>query len=123
MGVTPDAPIGMFDSGVGGLTVLHATLVRLPNEDVVYLGDTGRFPYGPRSQDELIAYGRELTAILVEQGAKLIVVACNSATAAALPVLQRPGNNVPKLLMVFCDGRGLPSDEQERMQQVGCACE
>ena len=62
MGVNADAPIGMFDSGVGGLTVLHATLVRLPHEDVVYLGDTGRFPYGSRSKDELITYGRELTA-------------------------------------------------------------
>lgn len=84
-----DAPIGMFDSGVGGLTVLHATLVRLPQEDVIYLGDTGRFPYGPRSREELTAYARELSGILVERGAKIIVVACNSATAAALPTLQR----------------------------------
>ncbi len=79
----------MFDSGVGGLTVLHAVLVRLPHEDVVYIGDTGRFPYGPRSRDELVGYARELTGALVERGAKIVVVACNSATAAALPVLQR----------------------------------
>ncbi|MFM7693309.1 MAG: glutamate racemase [Actinomycetota bacterium] len=87
--MTPEAPIGMFDSGVGGLTVLHAVMVRLPHEDVVYVGDTGRFPYGPRTRDELIAYARELTGILVQRGAKIVVVACNSATAAALPTLQR----------------------------------
>ena len=94
----------MFDSGVGGLTVLHAVLVRLPHEDVVYLGDTGRFPYGPRTHDELIAYGRELTGILVERGAKMIVVACNSATAAALPVLQRE-SPVPVLGVVTPEAR------------------
>jgi glutamate racemase len=116
MGVTPDAPIGMFDSGVGGLTVLHATLVRLPNEDVVYLGDTGRFPYGPRSPEELIAYGRELTAILVEQGAKLIVVACNSATAAALPVLQRE-SPVPVLGVITPEARA--AVQATRARKVG----
>jgi glutamate racemase len=106
----------MFDSGVGGLTVLHATLVRLPNEDVVYLGDTGRFPYGPRSPEELIAYGRELTAILVEQGAKLIVVACNSATAAALPVLQREAP-VPVLGVITPEARA--AVQATRARKVG----
>lgn len=104
MRVRADAPIGMFDSGVGGLTVLHATLVRLPHEDVVYVGDTGRFPYGPRSKDELIAYARELTAILVERGAKVVVVACNSATAAALPTLQREAP-VPVLGVITPEAR------------------
>jgi glutamate racemase len=87
--VTGAAPIGMFDSGVGGLTVLHECLVTMPNEDFVYIGDTGRFPYGPRSRDELVGYARELYALLEARGVKLVVVACNSATAAALPVLQR----------------------------------
>ena len=96
--------IGVFDSGVGGLTVLHATLVRLPHEDVVYVGDTGRFPYGPRSRDELIAYARELTGILVERGAKLVVVACNSATAAALPTLQQE-SPVPVLGVITPEAR------------------
>ncbi len=87
--MTGAAPIGMFDSGVGGLTVLHECLVTMPNEDFVYVGDTGRFPYGPRSRDELIGYARELYALLEARGVKLVVVACNSATAAALPVLQQ----------------------------------
>src|SRR5450432_4167817 len=82
-------PIGVFDSGVGGLTVLHECLVGMPHEDYLYVGDTGRFPYGDHSLDELRDYARELTGWLVGQGVKLIVVACNSATAAALPVLQR----------------------------------
>src|SRR5439155_587954 len=81
--------IAVFDSGVGGLTVLHECLVSLPHEDYVYLGDTARFPYGDRSQPELEAFALELATRLVDEGAKLLVVACNSATAAALPALRR----------------------------------
>jgi glutamate racemase len=81
-------PIGVFDSGVGGLTVLHELLVTLPHEDFLYLGDTARFPYGERSATELQGFALHIAQELVERGAKLLVVACNSATAAALPVLQ-----------------------------------
>ncbi len=81
-------PVAVFDSGVGGLTVLHECLVSLPHEDFLYLGDTARFPYGDRSSDELLGFARELAGILLERGAKLLVVACNSATAAALPALR-----------------------------------
>jgi glutamate racemase len=79
----------VFDSGVGGLTVLHECLVSLPHEDFLYLGDTARFPYGDRPAEELLGFARELAGILLERGAKLLVVACNSATAAALPALRR----------------------------------
>jgi glutamate racemase len=81
-------PVAVFDSGVGGLTVLHECLVSLPHEDFLYLGDTARFPYGDRSADELLTFARELAGILLERGAKLLVVACNSATSAALPALE-----------------------------------
>jgi len=81
-------PIGVFDSGVGGLTVLHECLVTLPHEDFVYLGDGARLPYGPRPLDELRRFAREIGAYLEARDVKLIVVACNSATAAALPELQ-----------------------------------
>jgi glutamate racemase len=81
-------PVAVFDSGVGGLTVLHECLVSLPHEDFLYLGDTARFPYGDRSAEELLGFARELAAILLERGAKALVVACNSATAAALPALR-----------------------------------
>jgi glutamate racemase len=84
----PDLPIAVFDSGVGGLTVLHECLVSLPHEDFVYLGDTARFPYGTRTQPELEAFALELAGLLFEEGAKLLVVACNAATSAALPALQ-----------------------------------
>jgi glutamate racemase len=81
-------PIAMFDSGVGGLTVLHECLVSLPHEDFVYLGDTARFPYGNREAEELRGFAWELAELLLEGGAKLLVVACNSATAAAFTHLR-----------------------------------
>jgi glutamate racemase len=83
-----ELPVAMFDSGVGGLTVLHECLVSLPHEDFIYLGDTARFPYGDRSPEELLAFARRLAEELLARGAKLLVVACNSATAAALPTLR-----------------------------------
>jgi glutamate racemase len=78
------APIGVFDSGVGGLTVLHELLVALPQEDFLYLGDSARFPYGDRAPAELRAFSRQIADVLLGRGAKLIVVACNSATSSAL---------------------------------------
>ncbi|MEA2448919.1 MAG: glutamate racemase [Thermoleophilaceae bacterium] len=81
-------PIAVFDSGVGGLTVLHECLVWLPHEDFVYLGDTARFPYGGRAPDELRARSLAVAEALQREGAKMIVVACNSATSAALPALR-----------------------------------
>ena len=81
-------PIGVFDSGVGGLTVLHECLVTMPNEDFVYLGDHARLPYGPRPLEEIRRFAFEIGGFLEIQGVKLIVVACNAATSAALPALQ-----------------------------------
>ncbi len=81
-------PVGVFDSGVGGLTVLHECLVTLPHEDFVYLGDHARLPYGPRPLEEIRGFAREIGLYLEEQDVKLIVVACNAATSAALPQLQ-----------------------------------
>ncbi|MFL5874692.1 MAG: glutamate racemase, partial [Solirubrobacteraceae bacterium] len=80
-------PIGVFDSGVGGLTVLHELLVALPHEDFVYLGDTGRFPYGIREPDELERFALQIAEHLLRLRTKLLVVACNTAAAAALPAL------------------------------------
>src|SRR3954447_12667707 len=78
-------PIGVFDSGIGGLTVLHELLVALPQEDLLYLGDTERFPYGERPQQELRRFSAEIAEELLRRRTKLLVVACNSATAAAMP--------------------------------------
>src|SRR5213083_526526 len=81
-------PVGVFDSGMGGLTVLHELLVTLPHEDFVYLGDAARLPYGPRPLPEIRRFAREIASWLERQDVKLIVVACNAATSAALPELQ-----------------------------------
>ncbi len=81
-----DGPIGMFDSGFGGLTVARALIDLCPAEDLVYIGDTGRYPYGPRSTDEVRGFALEISrALIQDHGVKMIVVACNTA-AAALPV-------------------------------------
>jgi glutamate racemase len=80
--------VGVFDSGVGGLTVLHECLVTLPHEDFVYLGDHARLPYGPRPLQEIRRFAREIGTFLEAQDVKLILVACNAATSAALPRLQ-----------------------------------
>jgi glutamate racemase len=77
-------PIAVFDSGVGGLTVLHECLVSLPAEDYLYLGDSARFPYGTKSPQELREAVEQNISFLLDRGAKLVVIACNSATAAAL---------------------------------------
>ncbi len=89
MPASPNDPVAVFDSGVGGLTVLHELLVSLPTEDYLYLGDTARFPYGTRSQQELRQFAIEIADHLLEFGAKLLVVACNSASSAALEALEQ----------------------------------
>jgi glutamate racemase len=81
-------PVGVFDSGMGGLTVLHECLVTMPHEDFVYLGDGARLPYGPRPLEEVRRFAHEIAGYLEAQGVKLILVACNTATSAALPELQ-----------------------------------
>ena len=82
------APIGVFDSGLGGLTVVQALRTRLPHESIIYVGDTARVPYGPKSPDTVRRYAREIADWLVGQGVKAMVVACNTATAHALPHLR-----------------------------------
>lgn len=89
MSATAPRPIGMFDSGFGGLTVARAVIDLLPNEDIVYVGDTGRYPYGPRPADEVRGFARELAWSLVEDhNAKAVVVACNTAAAVAFDLLR-----------------------------------
>src|SRR3954468_10979506 len=84
-----ERPIGVFDSGLGGLTVLRSLIDLLPGESMVYFGDTGRFPYGPKPHDEVHKYALEIADLLVARDAKLLVVACNSATSVALEALRK----------------------------------
>jgi len=88
--VDPNLPIGVFDSGVGGLTVLRALRERLPHESVIYLGDTARLPYGTKSVESVTRYAMQATEHLVARGIKLLVIACNTASAVSLdPVRER----------------------------------
>ncbi|AHF07986.1 glutamate racemase [Desulfitobacterium metallireducens] len=81
--------IGMFDSGVGGLTVMKEILEQIPELRIIYLGDTARVPYGNRSKEELIDFGEEIITFLISQGAEAVVVACNTSSANALPDLKK----------------------------------
>ncbi|MDQ7093900.1 glutamate racemase [Desulfosporosinus sp. PR] len=91
--------IGLFDSGVGGLTVMKEILEQLFDVRIVYFGDTARVPYGNRSQEELVRFGEESVTFLIGQGAEVIVVACNTSSATALPIL-RERFNIPMIGMV-----------------------
>lgn len=81
-------PIGVFDSGVGGLTVVKAVMARLPGERLVYLGDTARVPYGTRSQATVLRYSRNAARFLLRHSVKVVLIACNTASAAAIDVLK-----------------------------------
>lgn len=84
-----EGAVGVFDSGIGGLTVLKALLARLPGESFVYFGDTARVPYGTKSAETVLRFSRENVTFLLDQSVKFIVVACNTASASAVPRLQR----------------------------------
>jgi glutamate racemase len=81
-------PIGMFDSGIGGLTVLKAIIERMPNENVVYFGDTARLPYGSKSSETVTRFSEEIVGFLTTKNPKMIVVACNTASAYSLPRIE-----------------------------------
>jgi len=84
-----DAPIGVFDSGIGGLTVVKEIRKILPGENIIYLGDTARLPYGTKSTEAIIQFSLENTRFLISRGAKFIVIACYSSTSVALDIIQK----------------------------------
>lgn len=96
-GVTNNGVIGIFDSGIGGLTVFKAVSQLLPQYDLIYFGDMARVPYGARTPETIKRYAREVAAFLIGQGAKLVIVACNTVSSNALPVLQQEFSAVPVL--------------------------
>jgi len=100
MGKEANLPIGVFDSGVGGLTVLKALRERMPCEDVIYLGDAARLPYGTKSSQTVTRYGVQCGAELIRRGIKLLVVACNTASAVALDALRTANPDVPVIGVV-----------------------
>jgi glutamate racemase len=113
--VHPD-PIGIFDSGVGGLSVLRAIRQYIPFESIVYLADQAHVPYGPRPLDEVRAFSTRITRFLLDRGAKIIVVACNAASAAALHSLRQ---TYPTIQFVGMEPAVKPAAEITRTGQVG----
>ena len=88
-------PIGVFDSGLGGLTVVRALKKLLPNESIIYFGDTARLPYGVKSNDLVKQYSIQITKFLIQKDAKIIIIACNTATATALNILKNKFSLIP----------------------------
>lgn len=109
-------PIGVFDSGVGGLSVLRAMRAQMPEEDVIYFGDQGHVPYGPRPMQQIQHFSEGITRFLLAQNAKLIVVACNTASAAALKHLREKFPEVP---FVGMEPAVKPAAEHTRTGVVG----
>ena len=95
MVISSNSPIGVFDSGVGGLSVLGAIRELMPEEEILYLGDQGHIPYGPRPMEQIRNFSEAITQFLLEQDAKIIVVACNTASAAALQFLRATFPDTP----------------------------
>lgn len=109
-------PIGIFDSGVGGLSVLRAIRAQMPEESVIYFGDQGHIPYGPRPMEQIRDFSEAITKFLLEQGAKIIVVACNTASAAALKYLRETFPDVP---FVGMEPAVKPAAEHTQTGKVG----
>ncbi len=109
-------PIGVFDSGVGGLSVLRAMREQMPHEHVIYFGDQGHVPYGPRSMAEIQKFSEDITRFLLEHNSKLIVVACNTASAAALKYLREKFPAVP---FVGMEPAVKPAAESTKTGRVG----
>jgi glutamate racemase len=110
------APVGVFDSGVGGLSVLRELRKQLPHEDLIYFADQAHVPYGPRSMEEIQSFSKAITQFLLDQDAKLIVVACNTASAAALQHLRE---TFPQIPFVGMEPAVKPAAEQTASGVVG----
>jgi glutamate racemase len=116
MSIFPQSPIGIFDSGVGGISVLRAIREQMPEESVIYFGDQGHIPYGPRPMEQIRDFSEAITRFLLEQGAKVIVVACNTASAAALKYLRE---KFPDVQFVGMEPAVKPAAENTHTGKVG----
>ena len=99
------APVGVFDSGVGGLTVAREIMRQLPDENIVYFGDTARVPYGSKSKENIIRFSRQIIRFLETKNVKAIVIACNTASALALDVVKQEFN-IPIIGVIVPGGAG-----------------
>jgi glutamate racemase len=108
-----DKPIGVFDSGIGGLTVVHALLKQLPHENIVYFGDTARVPYGPKSAQVIREYAKDDTEFLLSNNVKMIVIACNTVSAVALDVVQKLAN-IPVVGVIVPGAKAATSSSKKK---------
>ena len=130
-----NAPIGIFDSGVGGLTVAREVMRQLPDERIVYFGDTARLPYGTKSQDTVIRFSEQIMRFLRSKGVKAIVIACNTASSYALDALRRSEDIpiigvinavmqwpnlivIPSLPIITAEAAGLPAPRTMRLRSA-----
>lgn len=111
-----DGAIGIFDSGVGGLSVAREIRALLPSESMIYVGDQANVPYGPRSAEQIIQFSSGITQLLIEEGAKIIVVACNTASGAALSSLRA---NFPRISFIGMEPAIKPASEKTRSGVIG----
>ena len=111
-----NAPIGVFDSGVGGLTVVREIMRHLPNENLIYFGDTARVPYGSKSKDTIIRFSRQIIRFLQTKHVKAIVIACNTASALALDIV-RQETDVPVIGVVVPGARA--AVRETRNKKIG----
>ena len=116
MSLNSKSPIGIFDSGIGGLSVLHAVRAQMPEESVIYFGDQGHIPYGPRPMEQIRNFSEAITKFLLAQDAKIIVVACNTASAAALKYLRE---KFPDVQFVGMEPAVKPAAEYTQTGKVG----
>ena len=116
MCISSSSPIGIFDSGVGGISVLRAIREQMPEESVIYFGDQGHIPYGPRPMGQIRDFSETITRFLLKQGAKIIVVACNTASAAALKYLRE---KFPDVQFVGMEPAVKPAAEHTQTGKVG----
>ena len=116
MSINKYSPIGIFDSGVGGLSVLRAIRLQMPEESIVYIGDQAHIPYGPRPMEQIRDFSEAITRFLLEKQAKIIVVACNTASAAALKFLRE---KFPDVQFVGMEPAVKPAAEQTSTGKVG----
>ena len=116
MSTNPSSPIGIFDSGVGGISVLRAIREQMPEENVIYFGDQGHIPYGPRPMEQIRDFSEAITNFLLDHDAKIIVVACNTASAAALKYLRE---KFPHVQFVGMEPAVKPAAEHTQTGRVG----
>lgn len=120
MSTTNKAPIGIFDSGIGGLTVAKAVMKALPNEDIIYFGDTARVPYGIKSEETVRMYALQITDFLLKKGVKMILIACNTVSASAKNEIIKAAGGIPVLDVITAGtDEALSQKEHARVGVIG----